>query len=406
MRLDGYRAVLGQRDARRILLLGVFVRVPLWAGAVVLTLHAVTTLGRSYGAAGALAGVEAVALSVSNPWRGRLLDRIGLRRTLAPSLVVLTICWSVAPFLSYWPLLAFVTIAGLFAVPTFSVVRQAVMHAVPDEHRTAALSLDAVLVEVSFMIGPPIGVLLATAYPTTWALLATQFAAILGGAAIWLANPPLRAERGAAAEAAGERTGMRSWLTPPVAAVLLMSAAAVLVLGATDVSIVAALREMDHQSWIGWELAVWGLGSAVGGLTYGALHRTVPVPVLLGLLAAATLPVALAREPVLLAILLFVAGAFCAPTLTATVDTLSRLVSEHVRGEALGWHAAAMTAGIAVGSPAAGLAIDRLGWQGGFLLSGAVGAAAAIGGAATMRAGPVGACGRSAADPAVVGQLR
>ena len=57
---------------------------------------------------------------------------------------------------------------------------------------------------------------------------------------------------------------------------------------------------------------------------------------------------------------------FCAPSLTAAVDQLSHLVPESVRGEAMGWHSAAMTTGVALGSPLAGVAVDTVGWRGAF----------------------------------------
>ena len=382
--------MLALRAVRRALLLGLAIRIPMWAGGVILTLHVVTHLHRSYGAAGLLTGLATVAMTISNPWRGRRLDRAGLRSTLVPSLVVLTACWSVAPFVGYWPLLAFATVAGLFIVPSFSIVRQALLAAVPESHRLSALSIDSVVVEISFMIGPALGVLLATTVPTSWALFACELAAVGGGIVLWLADPPLRpaADGSLDARAPGERPAhpaIRSWLTPDVLAILVMCAAATLVLTGSDVGIVAALRSMHHQSWIGWELAVWGLGSAVGGLVYGALRRPVPVPVLLGLLAATTIPVVLAREPVLLAVLLFTCGLFCAPAITATVDALSRAVPEAVRGEALGWHGSALTAGSAAGAPLAGVAIDRISWHGGFVIPGLIGVLAAAGGALAAR---------------------
>jgi MFS family permease len=74
---------------------------------------------------------------------------------------------------------------------------------------------------------------------------------------------------------------------------------------------------------------------------------------------------------------LFLAGSCCAPTVTATVDTLSRSVPERARGEALGWHGSAMTAGAALGAPLAGAAIDRLGWQAGFTVPALIGLLAA-----------------------------
>jgi sugar phosphate permease len=161
------------------------------------------------------------------------------------------------------------------------------------------------------------------------------------------------------------RAGLH-WVNGAVVAVLAACVGATIVLTATDVGVVAALRDMGHQSWIGWELTLWGLGSALGGLVYGALHRPIPTGVLLALLAVTTLPLAVSTDALTMAALLVVAGFFCAPTLTATVDTLSRTVPENVRGEALGWHGSALTAGGAIGAPLAGVVIDHWDWPAGF----------------------------------------
>jgi MFS family permease len=380
--IAAYRSVLRRPAVRRVLALSLLIRIPLWAGNVVMTLHVVTHLHRSYGAAGALTAVATIALAISAPWRGRLLDRVGLRRAVVPSLVVLAGCWSVAPFVTYWPLLALVGVAGLFVVPSFSIVRQALMNAVGEHERKSVLAVDSVAIEISFMIGPALGVLLATYWTTPWALFTCEFATIAGGLLLWAVNPVLRSAD--AEQSVAEERGARRWMTIEVLAVLAMAAASTLVLTGTDVGVVAALRHMHHQTWIGWILAVWGLGSAVGGFVYGALHRSIPVAVLLGLLAGATLPVGLAPEPVSLALLVLVAGVFCAPTITATLDTLSRLVPERVRGEALGWHGSAMTAGSAAGAPLAGLAIDHSGWPAGFVLPALVGLGAALAGAVAL----------------------
>jgi MFS family permease len=380
--IDAYRAVLRQPAVRRVLALSFAIRIPLWAGNVILTLHVVTHLHRSYGQAGALAAVATIALAISAPWRGRLLDRFGLRRAVLPSLLVLAACWSVAPFVGYWLLIALAGLAGLFVVPSFSIVRQALMNAVDEQQRKSVLAIDSVATEITFMIGPAAGVLLATYWSTPWALFTSQFCSIAGGLLLFVMNPPLRA---AADGPTGAPAGVRSWLTVEVWAVLVMAAAATLVLTGTDVGVVAALRHMHHQSWIGWVLAVWGLGSAVGGFVYGALHRTIAVPVLLGLLAATTLPIAFAPGPITLAALVLLAGVFCAPTITATLDTLARYIPDRARGEALGWHGSAMTAGSAAGAPLAGLAIDSVGWGGGFALPAVLGLLVTGAGAAVLR---------------------
>ncbi|HEY0902922.1 MAG TPA: MFS transporter [Marmoricola sp.] len=376
MALATYADLARNPVVRRVLVLGFFVRIPLWAASIVLTLHVVGHLDRSYTEAGVLQMVYSLALAVSGPWRGRRLDRVGLRKSLVPSLVVLTLCWSIAPWVGFWLLVAFVAVAGLFMMPIFSIVRQVLIGAVSDEDRTAVLSIDSVVVEMSFMIGPVLGVLGAVYLPTAVALLIFQLTAVVGGLALWIDNPPF----GDDVHATGEKHRVREWLSPTVVAILVISATATVILVGEDLGTVAALREMGHTSSIGWVLALWGLGSALGGIVYGALHKHPPASVLLVLLAATTAFVAVSSGRTTFTLLLFVSGFFCAPTITATIDDLTRAVPASVRGEAMGWHGSALTVGGAAGAPVVGWAIDHDGWQGAFEIAGFLGLAMALGG--------------------------
>jgi MFS family permease len=374
MGLATYADLARNPVVRRILVLAMLIRIPLWAAGVVLTLHVVTHLDRSYTEAGVVEMVLAGALAVSGPWRGRRLDRIGLRRTVTPSLVVLSVTWSIAPWVGYWPLVAFVGLAGLFVVPSFSIVRQVLLAAVPLEQRTAALSVDSVAVELSFMIGPVLGVLAATYLPTPIALTICQLTAVLGALVLWVADPPLGRDHADVTE----KQRVRDWLSPAVVMVLALCVAATVILTGEDLGAVAAMRAMGHTTSIGWVLALWGLGSAVGGIVYGALRRHPPASVLLVLLGSSTLAVTVADGRTAFTVLLFLSGLFCAPTITATIDDLSRAVPANVRGEAMGWHGSALTLGGAVGAPVVGWAIDHGGWDGGFELAGALGLTIAL----------------------------
>lgn len=378
MQLDNYRRVLGLRAARQVLVLGVLVRIPLFASSVVLTLHVVSSLHRDYGSAGLVSAIATICLAVSGPWRGRLLDRLGLRRVIAPSILVTAVCWSIAPFTGYWPLLGLAALAGLFVIPTFSIIRQAIIATVPDEDRRTALALDSMAVEISFMIGPLVGVWAATVWSTSWVLFGVEMVEVAAGIGIWLTNPPLRTEATAAAHAESEKLALRTWISPGFIAVCLAAAAATIVLSGTDISTVAALRSFGDSALIGPVLAIWGLGSLLGGLVYGAWHRPIPAYVLLGGLSLVTLPVAFTPSVVPFTVVLFFAGGLCAPTITATVDQASRVVPAIVRGEAMGWHGSAMTAGSALGAPLAGVAVDWWGYLGGFVVVSAVGLAIAV----------------------------
>ncbi|WP_034723316.1 MFS transporter, partial [Intrasporangium chromatireducens] len=92
----------------------------------------------------------------------------------------------------YAPLLALAALAGLFVVPTFSILRQVILRSVPDSQRRTALSLDSATTELSFMVGPTVGVWLATVWHTGWALFTCELAAVAVGVVLWLYNPPLR----------------------------------------------------------------------------------------------------------------------------------------------------------------------------------------------------------------------
>jgi predicted MFS family arabinose efflux permease len=78
------------------------------------------------------------------------------------------------------------------------------------------------------------------------------------------------------------------------------------------------------------------------------------------------------------------AGFLCAPVITSTAEVIAELVPEQVRGEAMGWHGSALTAGIALGAPLAGFAIDKVAPWAGFVTVGVTGTVVAVIGLTTF----------------------
>ena len=381
-RVRSYREVLSDSAVRNVLLLGVLIRIPFFAGAVLLALHVVQTLHGSYVQAGVLSSVVTLCIAASGPWRGRMLDRFGLRRTILPSIVVGAVCWSIAPFVGYGALLVLAAVAGLFDIPIFTVVRQAVIAATSERNRQPALALESVSVEMAFMVGPVLGVAAATAWSTTLALFGMQMALVAAGIFVWVRNPPLRS---ADTERSGATIPRREWFRLEFVALCIGASAAVAVLAGSELTFVSAIREFGAQRWLGVVMAVWGFGSLVGGLVYGALHRPISTYVLLAGLGAITIPMCFAVGPLSLGGIGLVAGALCAPTLVASIDQLSRIVPEGGRGEAIGWHGAAMTLGNGIGSSLAGVAIDAGGFPAGFAAAGVLGLGLGMGLALLVR---------------------
>ncbi|MFF5069880.1 MFS transporter [Micromonospora olivasterospora] len=370
-----YRQALALPGLRSLLLVSVLARIPLTATGVTITFHVVLDLGRGYGAAGLVGAAMTVGSAIGGPLLGRLVDRRGLRPVLVVTTVAEGVFWSTAPALPYPLLLPAAFVAGLLALPLFSVVRQSVAALAPPEQRRPAYALDSMSVELSFMVGPALAVALCTTVSSRFTLYAVGAGIVAAGIALWLMNPPVR-EAGETDEPAREprRVPRREWLTPRLLAVLAISFAATLVLGGTDVAVVAVLRAGGEVGWTGAVLAGWAAASLVGGFAYGAVSRAVPPLALVAALSLCTIPVGLGGGHWwLLGLALVPAGLLCAPSIAATADAVSRLAPAAVRGEAMGLHGSAVTTGVALGAPLAGAVIDATAPLWGFVVTGVVG---------------------------------
>jgi MFS family permease len=377
MNLDPYRQALALPGVRSLLLVGMLVRVPVIAIGVTLTLHVVLSLDRGYGAAGLVGAAITIGVAVGAPVLGRVIDRRGVRAVLAVTTVAEALFWSVAHALPYPVLLVTAFLNGLLGIPAFSLVRQSIAALAPETHRRAAYALDAMAVELSFIIGPALAVVVATTISARVAMLAVGTGIVLGGLGLLLLNPPIRDP--AAPPATGPPPRRREWLNARLFAVLAVSAATTLVLVGSDVTIVAILREGGQLEWTSAVLALWGLFSLTGGFAYGAAPRGLPPYALLAMLGLASIPVGLAGgQWWWLALAILPAGFLCAPTLTSAADTVSRITPASVRGEAMGWHNSANTVGLAVGGPLAGVVIDASSPAWGFAAIGVAGCLVAL----------------------------
>jgi len=409
-----YKEMLSIRPVRRLLIVGMIARIPHSAAGVLLTLHIVLTLGQGYAAAGAAAAVMTIGIALGAPWRGRRVDMVGLRKALIPSVVSETVIWSIVPHVSYEWLLPLVFVGGLFTLPIFSVVRQSLGVMVDGEQRRSAFALDSIATELVFMIGPAVGAIVATSGFSAIGLTAVGVSVSVAGLFLMWFNPPTRSEavctpqesadRAAAdlvaaeaamvasapahvQEAASEmasstsRTaGLRNrvarnftWFTVSVGALFTVAAGSGMVLSGSDVSIVGLLERGGHQNEIGIVFFFWCAASVVGGLIYGSMKRSIsPMLLLLGM-AAFTIPMGFAQDTWTLAFLSLLPGLLCAPVLSASSEKVADLVEEERRGEAMGWYGSALTAGVALGAPLAGVFIDTVGPSGGFAAVGIAG---------------------------------
>lgn len=357
------------------MLLMFLARLPMTAMGVTMTLYVVNDLGRGYGAAGLVGAATTLGSAIGAPLVGRYVDRYGLRPVVAICGLASTTFWISAPHLPYQVLLAVALPAGVLSVPAGTLARLVLTALVPLEQRRAAYSLDTILVEASFMIGPSAGIMAITQLPAVYALTGIGICFALSATLIYRMNPPIRAEADAEVPT-GERPPVRSWLTGRLVMAMFIAAGALFCLIGMELAALATLRASGDITWSGLLITVMCVASVLGGAIHGAVRRSLSQGTLMVLLAVLTLPVGLITEPWwLLAIVLFPSNVLCAPTLAASTETVSAAAPPRVRGEAMGLLDAASRIGLAIGSPIIGFVIDHSspGW--GFAAS-AVGALA------------------------------
>lgn len=377
MTLTPYRETLALRGIKSLLVVATLARIPITAGTVTLTLHVVQDHRLGYFAAGLVGAAFTVGSSFGAPVMGRITDRRGLRPVLVLTTVAEVLFWTTAQAMPYWALLIAALAGGFLTLPAFAVARQSIAALAPESHRLPAFALDSITTELSFMIGPAAGVLICTTAGARAGMLAVGAGILVSGIGLFLLNPPIRSHEERAAPAV--RVPRSAWLKPRFVAVLAVTSAATLVLSGTDVAVVAVLRASGEVEWTGAVLGLWAGFSLLGGFAYGTAQRRLSPLTLLAPMALLTVPVGLGGHHWwLLALLLLPAGALCAPTITATADAVSRLIPAAARGEAMGWHNSALTVGVALGAPLAGLVMD---WQSppwGFAAVGGVGLLVAL----------------------------
>ncbi|RDI20982.1 MFS transporter [Lentzea flaviverrucosa] len=370
MNLAPFKSVLALPGVRPLMLLMLFARIPPTAAGVTVTLHVVTTLDKGYAAAGTVGFATMIGLALGSPLMGKLVDIKGLRFVLALSLLEGAF-WVTAPLMDYYVLLVLAFANGLVAVPVMSIGRQALTAIVPEPQRRPAFSLDSISVELSFMVGPAAGVLIATKYSTGTALVVIGIAILTASAVLFLVNPVLLHEDDVTE---GPPPPLRQWLRGPMIAALIIPFGATMVLSGMEISAIASLERSGQQSWLGLVFVVMCAASAFGGLFYGTLKRVPTGVFLLACMALLEIPVGLGDGHVwLLALALIPMNLACAPTITASSELIAKNAPPTARGLALGLQGSAFTFGVAAGQPLAGIAVDHSGPPLGFVVAGVAG---------------------------------
>ena len=323
-------------------------------------------ISHSYGAAGLVLAATSIGQAIAGPLTSRWMGVWGMRRVLILTTIVCasavgTIALAPALPIALYMVIGF--IGGLSTPPIQPAVRTIYPKMVNSRQLTPLFSLDASAQEVIWVVGPVITTFVAIQISTVLAIL-LALAFLIGGGLWFMSSPEVGQVR-----IPRSRRNLGVVLAKP--AVLLATVTGFLLIGACaaiEAGVVATFGDNGPESGI--VLALFAIGSLVGGLSFGhlpigpwALARRLFV-IFVGMALAA-----LSLNFWWLAVTLVIAGIGIAPALAVMFAIVSSSVRFSETAEAYGWVGTGQLIGAAIGSALAGFFIDRFDAPGAFWIA-------------------------------------
>jgi MFS family permease len=368
--------LLAQPALRSAIASSVLGRLPIGITGLAILMLAQDTTG-SFGRGGLVAACYVAGLATVAPLFGRVIDRYGPRASLLAcsfvfpaALAALVFALSTNP--SSWIAFTLSATAGACFPPITVCMRTFLKQRLRDEGLLAtAYSLESVLIELIFILGP--------ALVAMFAAIASPAAAVIFAAACGCIGTLLFQRSQAMQQWRIEPRGVSSLFGPladrgfvPLLFVIVCYAAA---FGLVEIGTTAYANEAGGAALAGLLLAIMSVGSAVGGLVYGSRGWRLPLsrqfPLMLALMGAGIAPLALLVSPWAFGLWCVAAGVAMAPALIMQSMLVARSARPEHSTEAFTWSSTGLLAGVGLGLTGGGVLLE-------FTRSPAVFAAAAI----------------------------
>ncbi|TQK44313.1 putative MFS family arabinose efflux permease [Streptomyces sp. SLBN-118] len=382
--LSDYRRIFSPAGSVLFSAAGFIARLPMsMIGVGIVTM--LSQLGDEYWLAGSVSATQALAAAAIGPQISRLVDRHGQRRVVVPAMAVtvaaigaLLLCARYAA--PAWTL--YVAAAAAGCMPSMGALvrsRWAELHRESPRLLHTAYSLESVLDEVIYVVGPILAITLSTSVSAEAGPLATAILLAVGVllfAAQRRTEPPVRHE--------SQRPGGSALRVPGLGLLVLTLTSVGVTYGSVEVATVAFAGAHDHKGLSGVLLGVYALGSGLAGMAFGAIspRGSITRRLLVSVCAMAVTMAPLLFAPSLAALagMLFVAGVAIAPTLITAMGLVNHLAPPAQLTESITWLVSGLSVGVALGYAASGWVVDAAGTTAGYRVS----CAAAVLAAATV----------------------
>jgi len=363
--LNKYRIAFSDPRARAFSFAGFIARMPISMVGIGILMYVETARG-NYTLAGSVSALGAIAAAAGGPITSRLTDRFGQHRIL-PWQIVIVVSAAVALILTIpsdlpaiW-IFVFAIISG-FCSPSIGALVRARWTAllVSGPVLITAFSVESMIDEIIFVIGPSIAAFTSVnIHPAAPQSIAVVFL-LVGG--IWLISmrdtePPINLHQVKHGKPVVFKNGLL-WL-------VFVHFLAGVFFGSIETTMIAFSDFAGVPVAAGFLLALWSIGSLIGGIYYGASDFKLPLPNQLVLISLILIPPA-AVVPFVdslfwLGVVAVIAGFGIAPLLISAASIAQQRAGAGRTTEAI----ASMYSGIAVGfafaAASAGWLIDNHG---------------------------------------------
>ncbi len=329
----------------------------------------------SYGMAGLVGATQTLVAAFLAPVLARLIDVRGERGVLFWSMMahiigVVALIWAAYSDLPSASMLVGAAIIGGSSVQFGSLSRARWVRALGrGRSLERAYSLESMVDEMGFVVGPMLVVPLSLqVHPTAGILASTLFTAI---GTVMLLTQPVSAEstRMSTRLTSVDGEGGSSVVRFPAVQLIIASLLCMGVLfGAAEIVIVAFAEHLEQPNAASYIAAIFAIGSLLGAVLYGARQwpGSTPMKIMVTYwwIGLGTIPMLLAPNIPTMALAVFITGLAISPGMIVSNLFVEQIAPPTKLTEAFAWLGSAMATGAAFGSIIAGYLVDEVGIRG------------------------------------------